>query len=70
MLSQDAALRTHLETLQWNIEDESVLRLIYGDMPLEKVRNVCVFESLVFSFDMSVPISMFFSFLRLCWNNR
>jgi hypothetical protein len=37
--AQDAALRAHLETLQWNIEDESVLRLVFGDMPLEKVRT-------------------------------
>jgi hypothetical protein len=43
--AQDAALRAHLETLQWNIEDESVLRLVYGDMPLEKVRTF-VFLSL------------------------
>ncbi|KIM37236.1 hypothetical protein M413DRAFT_448725 [Hebeloma cylindrosporum] len=34
--AQDAALRAHLDTLQWNIEDESVLRLLYGDVPLEK----------------------------------
>ena len=39
--AQDAALRAHLETLQWNVEDESVLRLVFGDTPLEKVRNLC-----------------------------
>ena len=32
--AQDATLRAQLETLQWNIEDESVLRLLYGDKPL------------------------------------
>jgi len=67
--AQDAAMRAHLETLQWNIQDESVLRLVYGDMPLEKVRNFCVFEPLVFYSDTPVPISMFFSYLRLCWNS-
>jgi hypothetical protein len=67
--AQDTALRAQLETLQWNIEDESVLRLVYGDKPLEQVRNLC-FEPLVFCFDVLVPISMFFSFPRLCWNKR
>ena len=36
--AQDVALRSHLEKLQWNIEDGSVLRLVFEDMPLEKVR--------------------------------
>ena len=45
--AQDAALRAQLDKLQWNIEDESVLWLVYGDMPLEKVRTfVC--EALYF----------------------
>jgi len=43
--AQDAALRAQLETLQWNIEDESVLRLLYGDKPLETVRT-CLFSTL------------------------
>jgi len=70
VLAQDATLRAQLETLQWNIEDESVLRLVFPDVPLEKVRNFCVFEPFVFSSDMPVPISMFFSYLRLCWSNH
>ena len=45
--AQDAALRAQLDKLQWNVEDESVLRLLYGDMPLEKVRTF-VFEALYF----------------------
>jgi hypothetical protein len=45
--AQDAALRAQLETLQWNIEDESVLRLVYGDTPPEKVRTF-VFVTLYF----------------------
>ena len=46
--TQDAAWRTELETLQWNIEDESVRRLVFGDMPLEKVRTF-LFLTLYFS---------------------
>ena len=38
--AQDTAFREHLEKLQWNIKDESVRRLVYGDTPLEQVRNL------------------------------
>jgi len=52
--AQDSAVRAQLETLQWNIEDESVLRLLYGDKPLETVRT---FLSLtLYLLDLSVPI--------------
>jgi hypothetical protein len=55
--AQDAALRAHFETLQWNVEDESVLRLVYGDTPLEKVKHSW-FDCIFFAsdIDMSVPI--------------
>ena len=52
--AQDIALRAHLEKLQWNIQDESVLRLVCGDMPLEKVR-IFLFLTLYF-LDFSIPI--------------
>ena len=52
--AQDAALRAQLETLQWNIEDESVLRLLYGDKPLETVRNFLFLT--LYLLDSSVPI--------------
>jgi hypothetical protein len=56
--AQDAALRAHLKILQWNIEDESLLRLVYGDTPPEKVRTI-VFVTLYFfasGIDMSIPV--------------
>ena len=52
--AQDAALRAHLETLQWNIEDGSVLRLVFRDIPLEKVRTF-PFLTLYF-LNLCVPI--------------
>jgi hypothetical protein len=52
--AQDGPLRARLETLQWNIEDESVLKLIYGDTPLEQVRTL-LFLTLYF-LDLSIPI--------------
>jgi hypothetical protein len=51
--AQDADMRAHLETLQWDIRDESVLRLLYRDMPLEKVRTFLF--STLYLFDLSVP---------------
>jgi len=51
---QDADVRAHLKTLQWDIRDESVLRLLYRDMPLEKVRTF-LFLTLYLP-DLSVPV--------------
>ena len=52
--AQDAEVRAHLETLQWNIEDESVLRLLYRDTPLEKVRTLLFLT--LYLLDLSIPI--------------
>jgi len=52
--AQDADVRAQLEKLQWDIRDESILRLLYRDMPLEKVRTF-LFLTLHLH-DLSVPI--------------
>jgi len=51
---QDAALQAQLEKLQWKIEDESVLRLVYGDRPLETVRIFLLLT--LYDLDLSIPI--------------
>ena len=58
--AQDADVRAHLETLQRDIRDESVLRLLYWDRPLEKVRTFLFLT--LYLLDLSVPIVC----LQLC----
>ena len=52
--AQDANVRAQLESSQWNITDEHVLRMLYGDLPLEKVRTF-PFAPL-YLLDLSVPV--------------
>jgi len=52
--AQDADMRAHLEKLQWDIGDGSMLRLLYREMPLEKVRTFLFLT--LYLLDLSVPI--------------
>ena len=53
--AQDAALRTKLEQLQWNIDNESVLALLYEEKPpLETVRAFLFLT--LHLLNLSVPI--------------